>query len=638
MEGLKIVVRQTNGFQLYWSPKPITPHRSDLLLSKAGSELAENTDRLDAIWSGNETRVGYLTGPSAEPGHDQRSLKSLLKQPSTHPIQMELLSQPGQILSRPELAKGDSTTIHDLPPELISAILLGSLVTHRELCTDPACRGELLYYLLTSKSWRRLIESCALFWTTVDFHDSARTITQTLELNPQGPLDLTCLLPQWELASPNCAEQVEAFFKSLASVRHRWRKLDLHGPLTPTAIAIIQPAVAGMEECRLKKTISLGFGALRVEGEDVRIKHLILYGVDFDWTSPGIAALESLTVDASHADIPPPEVLAGVLASLPNLQWLRLSVYGRTPSWPPEGLPDYEPQPHPLRTLMPALTWLVFDGLPSRIFRFLLEIIDAPRCEYFGCASTEPSYRWLEHPSSPMKVLANRVMEAARRPVHMRYMEMEARLRIRSDSSSGDFLPTDRDRHGGLVGLDVSAHHPARHSAWKGLASFVASLPILPGQCSLELEASGVPGIEEFPYDVLFHWPAVSSLVFRNRWYTRRILEYLCTPQADDEGRLTWALPQLEYVDLACAEWVDRADVVESLRTFWEGRYGDNRGFTPEDGPVNSDQEVPIRLRRIVVPSKEEANAVIPIVGDIEVSVVLEKRVEARSRGSRLRR
>ncbi|KAG8915593.1 hypothetical protein FRC00_002508 [Tulasnella sp. 408] len=562
---------------------------------------------------------------------------------------MELISQPGQILSRPEPAKGlrltqappsavDSTTIHDLPPELLSAILLRSLVAHREFCADPTCRGGLLYYILTSKSWRRLVEGCALFWTTVDFHDSTRTIAQTLELNPEGPLDLTCLLPQWELATPNCAEQVEAFFKSLASVRHRWRKLDLHGPLTPTAIAIIQPAVAKMEECRLKRTLSLGVGALRVDGENVRLKHLILYGVDFDWSSTAIVALESLTVDGSFADIPPPEILAGVLASLPNLEWLRLSIYGRTPGWLPEGLPDHEPQPHPLRALMPALTWLVFDGLPSRIFRFLLDIIDAPRCKYFGCASTEPSYGWLEHPSSPMKDLAKRVMEAARRPVKMKYMEMEARLRIRSDSSSQDFLPTDRDRHDGLVGLDVSAHHPARHSSWKGLASFVASLPILPGQCSLELEASGVPGIEEFPYDVLFHWPAVSSLVFSNRWYTRRILEYLGTPQVDDEGKQTWALPQLESLDLTCAEWADKAEVVDSLRTFWESRYGDNMGLTREDGRLSNDSEVSTQLRRIVVPSKEDAIAVSAIVRDTEVSVAPENHVGAGSRGTRSRR
>ncbi|KAG8925461.1 hypothetical protein FRC01_010141 [Tulasnella sp. 417] len=530
------------------------------------------------------------------------------------------------------------TTIHDLPPELLSAILLGSLVTHKELCTEPACRGGLLYYLLTSKSWRRLVEGCALFWTTVDFHDSAGTIAQTLEHNPQGPLDLTCLLPQWELATPNCAERVETFFKGLASVRHRWRKLDLHGPLTPTAVTIIQPAVAGMEECRLKRTLSLGVGALRVEGEDVRLKHLILYGVDLDWTSTGIVALESLTVDASYAEIPPPEILAGVFASLPNLQWLRLSIYGRTPSWPPEGLPDPESQAHPLRALMPALTWLVFDGLPSQVFRFLLDIIDAPRCKYFGCASTEPSYLWLEHPSSPMKILARRVVEAARRPVRMKYIEMESRLRIRSDSSSREFLPTDRDRHDGLVGLDVSAHHPARHHAWKGLASFVSSLPILPGQCSLELEASGVPGIEEFPYDVLFHWPAVSSLVFSNRWSTLRILEHLCTPRVDDEGRQTWALPQLESLDLACAEWANRADVVRAFGTFWECRYGDNSGLTRENGQLSHDQEFPTRLRRILVPSKEEAIALSSIVGDIEVSVVLENFVEARSRNSRLRR
>lgn len=549
---------------------------------------------------------------------------------------MERTSQLGQGIPRLELGKVHATTIDNLPPELLSMILLVTHVNHRETCPNPPCRGELLHHLLTSRKWRKLIEGCALFWTTVDYHDSTKTIAQTLHLNPEGPLDLTCLLPQWELVSPNRAEQVERFFENLAPVRHRWKKLDLHGPLTPSALAIIQTAVAGMEECRLNRTVSLGVAALRVEGEDVRLKHLILYGVDFDWTSTGIVSLESLTVDASYADIPSPEVLAGALASLPKLQWLRLAVYGRTPSWPPAGLPDYGPEPHPLKTLMPALTWLVFDGLPIQIFRFLLDIIDAPNCKYFGCVSTEPSYHWLEHPSAPMKVLAKRVVEAAGTPPQIRYIEMEARLRVRSGSWSRESLPTDRERYEGVQGLFVSAHLPANHFAGKGLIGFVASLPLLPGQCSLELEASGVPVIEGFPYGVLSHWSGVTSLSVSNRWYTPRILEYLSTPQISDDGQQTWPLPQLETLNLAGAEWTNRAEVVENLRTFGERRYGGKWGLICQDGQLNAGHEAPVPLRGIVVPGAKEVSAVRPIVGDIEISVM--SCSEASLRGARSRR
>jgi F-box-like len=266
-------------------------------------------------------------------------------------------------------------TVGSLPDD----VLLEIFYAYKEL-------GD-LYHDPWHECWPRLVHVCRR-WRLIIFASPhrldlrllctpTRPVRRMLDIWPAFPL----LVYFYGYAETLSEDHFDNFFAALER-RDRVHEIsvsNLPGFLWERITTVVQEPFPALTALDLKQFDVLAAGDIFLTGSAPNLQHLTLRGNSIPRRLRSATHLRSLRLhDIPNSGYIPPETMAATLSALPQLKSLTLDFESPTPQ------PKRRNRPVPplTRFVLPALTWLRFQGV-SEYLEVLTARIDAPLLEHF---------------------------------------------------------------------------------------------------------------------------------------------------------------------------------------------------------------------------------------------------------------
>ncbi|KIO21670.1 hypothetical protein M407DRAFT_28737 [Tulasnella calospora MUT 4182] len=476
--------------------------------------------------------------------------------------------------------------------------------------------------------WRTAIYGSPLFWTEVRLHRTNEELQETLRRNSNGPLDVI-----WAPSNPGKFMDYAGMQRLaiISSQSQRWRSLVLAGPITHE----IETQLMAVPTPRLVNLNIVGsfFGApeLGLSGAGASLRELTLGSAALDWGNPRLTGLRCLRLHTPRHKTPTVEQLHTILSSSPSLEILDLACW--------TSLSHSEPKRKELGpVLLPSLTTLAVEGVPSTVLGMLVTCIQAPNCRYIRLPSISHTLFRDNHPLKELVKLCQGPLSTV------------PRVLVSYNRGSGSCIITHR-------GTDLPPQPNIRESLVKlakrrGVYFQTEGIfiPILEGDALRSSEGRVRSFIQEFVQpalrdlsveiqldlhhkwprltdtpsnppksvvtDLLLSVPLVTHLRIRSYFDPMDVLPFISTSQAvrtmDGEGgpESSWPIPLMQTLTVACNS-ENQSAVLESLESLISKRGPHIHHETPTPSGQADDRRDgvshPLRpLKHIIVEDENE--------------------------------
>lgn len=231
------------------------------------------------------------------------------------------------------------SNIHGLPNEVLLDVFLRTR-DEGDVHYDPS----LLHTLgRVCKRWHDFVLSSPQLWSRISSRYDAKTLRLFLRRSRTAPLTVVL-----------CPGDQPQFFSSTSPSSFRWRAVVWRGSFSTHTVDLLRHLPPTVEELDMSPPSAISSRVVTIDFQGtIPFKHVTLRGARFDWTSPRLSSLSTLTL----ADVALDWASARpIIASSPGLEVLCL----RGIKWPADG--SRRPLDHRLIDL-PNLTKLVMRSV-----------------------------------------------------------------------------------------------------------------------------------------------------------------------------------------------------------------------------------------------------------------------------------
>ncbi|KAG8940563.1 hypothetical protein FRC04_005201 [Tulasnella sp. 424] len=272
-------------------------------------------------------------------------------------------------IAKMKVQRNAALPIHALPRELLTAIFL--------ICLKPITWSihDILRLMSVCSTWKRFLESSALFWPKLHSKYSLPIVELVLRRNPSGPLRVVS--PDEEAASKK-----SDVLGLAAEYSTRWCAIAFKGVVSNTVKEQLQVPTPNLTELQVINYGLPQFPSITLNlSEGKKFHHVVLSGVTIPWDSSRLLGLRSLQLCKVTHNSPSLSQLHTVLVSSPELWYLRLSELTE----PSDDAASILGPPPTL--FLPELSALVLYMIPEHFMVHLLTHIQAPVCSCIVAAN-----------------------------------------------------------------------------------------------------------------------------------------------------------------------------------------------------------------------------------------------------------
>lgn len=261
-----------------------------------------------------------------------------------------------------KILRNAALPIHTLPREILTYILLIRL--------DPLNWSirVVTRFMSVCSSWKSLLENGWMFWPRLRSRYSPRLLELILSRNASGPLHVVC--SKWDEEPAK-----SGFLKLAAKHSTRWFNLTFAGVVSNAVKEQLHAPTPNLTELNVcSSRLNVDYVTIDLS-EGKTLHHLLLHGVGISWDTPRLRGLRSIQLNRVNHSPPSLSQLYTILASSPQLWYLRLSGIAQGSEAPADtqGAPS-----RPI--LLPALSTLSLRNIPEHFMSHLLTHIQAQAC------------------------------------------------------------------------------------------------------------------------------------------------------------------------------------------------------------------------------------------------------------------